>query len=229
MNEVDLTISVVRKEAGPLRLVATLTLAAALSGLALASVYQVTKPIIDANDAAALRTAVLQVVPGAASLQRVASVDGTLTAVADGAVAPGPVVYGAYDETGRFLGYAIEGSGPGFQDTIRLLYGYDPAQRRVIGLAVLDSRETPGLGDKIWKDDAFVGNFGALAVAPSIVVVKDGRDDDNEVDAITGATISSKAVVQIINEANETWSPTLDSEPPPPLAPPVSDTVEEQP
>jgi electron transport complex protein RnfG len=89
---------------------------------------------------------------------------------------------------------------------------------------ILSSRETPGLGDKIFKDAEFVGNFGDLATGPEIVVVKDGRDTENEVDAITGATISSKAVVRIINEANAFWVeklPAPGAEPPAPAAAPA--------
>jgi electron transport complex protein RnfG len=72
-------------------------------------------------------------------------------------------------------------------------------------MEVLESRETPGLGDKIIKDTDFVGNFRNLAVDPTVVVVKAGRTSDNEVDAISGATISSQAVVKIINMSNERW------------------------
>lgn len=216
MNEVELTISAGRKEPGSLRLVLTLAVAGMLSGLAVAGAYQITKPIIDANNARALRAAVFTVVPGSAQLQRLALRDGRLVPVGEDEQVAEPVLYGAYDEAGRFLGYAIDGSGPGFQDIIHLLYGYDPQTQRVIGMEVLESRETPGLGDKIYKDEDFVANFSSLAVAPLITVVKDGAGADNEVDAITGATISSKAVVKIINEANERWLDALPPETPPP-------------
>ncbi len=65
-------------------------------------------------------------------------------------------------------------------------------------MEILDSRETPGLGDKIYKDAAFVANFASLSVDPEIVAVKKGnKSAPNQIDAITGATISSKAVVKI--------------------------------
>ena len=55
-------------------------------------------------------------------------------------------------------------------------------------------------------DRAFVDGFRALAVAPEIQAVKKGRGGaPHQIDAITGATISSKAVVRIINQANERW------------------------
>lgn len=185
-----------------LRLVATLTIAGLLSGLVLATAYEVTLPTIEANAAAALRAAVFEVVPGTASMQKLVLV-GDRFVLADGSEARGAVaVYAGYDRDGRFVGWAIPGEGPGFQDTIRLIYGYDPERRLVVGMQVLESRETPGLGDKIFKD-AFAGEFHGLAVAPEIRVVKHGTDSaPNEVDGISGATISSKAVVRILNERN---------------------------
>jgi electron transport complex protein RnfG len=81
-------------------------------------------------------------------------------------------------------------------------------------MEILDSRETPGLGDKIYKDAAFVANFASLSVDPEIVAVKKGnKSAPNQIDAITGATISSKAVVKIINTANALWLPRLEAAP----------------
>jgi electron transport complex protein RnfG len=212
MTEVDLTISAGRREPSPLRLVATLTAAAFCSGFVLAGVYQVTKPMIDENKAQRLREGVLLVVPGSSQLLKLALRDDELVPVAGDEVVTEPTIHAAYDDQGGFVGWAISGAAPGFQDTIGVLYGYDPARKLVTGMYVLESRETPGLGDKIYKDADFVANFEELSVEPEIVVVKDGRDADNEVDAITGATISSKAVVRIVNESNARWLPLL---PPP--------------
>ena len=106
--------------------------------------------------------------------------------------------------TGRWSATPIPGEGAGFQDTITLIYGYDPSRRVIVGMQVLDSRETPGLGDKIITDDEFLANFEALAVEPSIVAVKKGKKaEPNEVDCITGATISSEAVVTILNQSSQ--------------------------
>jgi electron transport complex protein RnfG len=217
MSDVELTISAGRKEPSPFRLVMTLAVAAFCSGFVLAGVYQVTKPMIDANKAERLRQGVFQVVPGSSLLQKLALRDGELVAVTEDEVVTDPTVHAAYDEQRNFVGWAISGDAPGFQDTVAVLYGYDPHRRVVTGMYVLESRETPGLGDKIFKDEDFVANFEALAVEPEIVLVKDGRDADNEVDAITGATISSRTVVKIINEANQQWLPLL---PPPESIPP---------
>lgn len=214
-------------EPGPLRLVSTLTVAGFLAGVLLATTYEVTLPTITANAAAALRAAVFQVVPGTTSMQKLV-LQGERFVLADdgkGGNTPGSAtaVYAAYGKDGAFLGYAIPAEGPGFQDTIKLLYGYDAGKQRIVGMRVLESRETPGLGDKIVKDQAFVAEFLALAVSPEIKVVKHGSGSaPHEVDGITGATISSKAVVRILNVANQSLLaklPAAGEVPPAPKAP----------
>ena len=194
-----------RNEPSSLRLVATLGLAGLLSGLIIVSVYEATLPAIEAYKAKVLREAVFKVLPGVERMQRMVYADGKLVA-SEGSANDDDALFAGYAADGALVGYAIPTAGPGFQDIIRVLYGYLPDQRQVSGMEVLESRETPGLGDKIYKDLAFVANFDALAVDPEIVAVKKGtKTQPNQVDAITGATISSKAVVRIINEANRRW------------------------
>jgi electron transport complex protein RnfG len=142
--------------------------------------------------------------------------DGTRVIIKQDGKDDSNTLYAGYDANDRFVGYAIASEGPGFQDTIRLLYGYQPGGRKVVGMEILESRETPGLGDKIYKDAAFVANFHDLAIDPQIVAVKKGtKAGSNEIDAITGATISSKAVVRVINEGNGRWLERLPASPPP--------------
>lgn len=215
MSNVDLTISAKderRPEPSSARLVFTLALAALLSGLLLSLVHEMTAPVIAANQRAFLEKAAYQVVPGSETLQRFFYVDGEFIPAEQ---APTDMtserkeIYAAYDGNNQFLGWAIRHQGNGFQDVIGLLFGYDPARDMVTGMAVLVSRETPGLGDKIYKDADFVAQFGALATQPRIVLVKEAADQPNEVHAITGATISCRAVVNIINSALEAWRPLL--------------------
>jgi electron transport complex protein RnfG len=202
---------------GSLRLVLTLAVAGLISGIAIIGIYEGTLPTITANKARELREAVFKVLPGVSQMQPLVFRDGQLVATAEPS-ADESVVYGGYDDDGLFVGYAIPGAGPGFQDTIGLLYGFDSRGRQVMGMEVLESRETPGLGDKIYKDLDFVANFDGLSIDPTIVAVKKGtKSRPNEVDTITGATISSKAVVRIINETHTAWSDRLaapGSEPP---------------
>ncbi len=172
-----------------------------MSGLIIVTAFEATLPTITAYKARMLQEAVFKVLPGTVSLQRLAYRDGSLVPIEREAKGE-EMVLGGYDGEGRLIGYAIPGAGPGFQDIIRLLFGYRPEVRQVVGMEILESRETPGLGDKIYKDAAFVANFQSLSIDPEIVTVKKGtRSAQNEIDAITGATISSKAVARIINEA----------------------------
>jgi electron transport complex protein RnfG len=200
-----------------LRLVLTLAIAGLVSGIAIIGIYESTLPTITANKARELREAVFKVLPGVAQMQPLVYRDRKLVVV-NVPDKDEPVIYGGYDDQGEFMGYAMPAAGPGFQDTIAILYGYKPEQKMVVGMEVLESRETPGLGDKIYKDLEFVGGFSALSTEPEIVAVKKGtKSKPNEIDAITGATISSKAIVRIINETHAAWTgqlPAPGSEPP---------------
>ena len=202
------------KRAGPVRLIVTLGVAGLVSGPILVTAYLATQPIILRNQAKALEAAIYRVVPGSTTRKEFIVRDGKLV---PGSNSPGGsqsenVVYGAYDSSGKLLGYAIPGEGPGFQDTISLIYGYDPHDKKIIGLEILESRETPGLGDKITKDPKFHENFDSLSVEPKVVAVKHGtKTAPNEVDSISGATISSKAVVSIIQKENARFLSVLNS------------------
>ena len=187
------------------RLVTTLSVAGLLSGLIIVSVFEATLPTINAYKARVQREAVFKVLPGISRFERLVYRDGRLAAVTKEETGQ-EYVFAGYDDQDQLVGYAIPSAGPGFQDTIRLLYGYLPQARKVVGMEILESRETPGLGDKIYKDAAFVANFADLSIDPEIVTVKKGKKSaPNQVDAITGATISSKAVVRIIQQANGRW------------------------
>jgi Na+-translocating ferredoxin:NAD+ oxidoreductase subunit G len=196
-----------------LRLMGTLGIAGLIAGMLLVGVYEGTLPIIEENDRIALREAVKTVVPGSTRMQKLVRGPDGLAPASETDKAPG--VFAAYDEEGGFRGYAIAGEGAGFQDVIKLIYGFDPRTNTLTGMFVLESRETPGLGDKIYKDMAFVRAFEGLSPVPEIVPVKPGATSAaNEIDTITGATISAKAVVKIINTAHRSWVEALPPNPP---------------
>jgi electron transport complex protein RnfG len=201
----------------PFRLVATLSAAGLAAGLVLVGVYLPTKPLIERHRAAAMRAAVLQVLPGTERISALVARDGELVPHEDssGVVATGEGVFAGFSGDGSLIGYAVPADGPGYMDTVSLIYGIDPERRLVLGMQVLDSRETPGLGDKIIYDERFHENFEALAVEPEIEPVKRGdKTQPNQVDCITGATISSEAVVSILNRSWQQWLPTLEASDP---------------
>ena len=200
------------KEPGSTKLALSVAFAGLISGLAIISIYEATLPTITANKAEELRQAVFRVLPGVHKMQLL-EYSGDKLIVNPDADRKAEIVYGGYDKQGQLIGYAIPHAGPGFQDTISVLYGYQPSRRKVVGMWILDSRETPGLGDKIYKDAEFVANFDNLSADPEIKTMKKGtKSAPNEIDAITGATISAKAVARIINEAHAVWK---DRFPPP--------------
>ena len=189
-----------------------------LCGLLIVTVFQVTRPIIERNKAEALQRAIFQVLPSArAGTTFRLSEDGGVE-VLEGDQAGGARVHAGYDEEGRLVGFAVEAQGMGYQDVIRILYGYSPSDDAVIGIRVLESKETPGLGDKIETDAGFLENFRKLDVsltgdgriANPIVTVKHGtKQHPWQVDGITGATISSKAIGDILRQSTDWWIPRL--------------------
>jgi electron transport complex protein RnfG len=188
--------------------------------LLIVSVYQLTGPIIARNRAEALQAAIFQVLPEARSSRTVRGAPGARFDAVDGeAQARTPLVHAGYDEGGRVVGLALEAEGMGYQDVIRILYGYAFERDAVVGIQVLESRETPGLGDKIATDPAFLGNFehldvsldeaGATPLHPIESVKHGDKQHPWQVDGITGATISSVAIATILRNSTAWWIPRL--------------------
>lgn len=191
-----------------------------LCALLIVLTFQATLPVITRNKAIALERAVFNVLPGATEQRAFAlTADNRLQPASTDATGR---LYAGYDANGALVGVAVEAAGQGFQETIRLLYGYAPDRQQVVGMEVLESRETPGLGDKIIKDPAFLANFAALDVALNdagtglrhrVEAVKKGHKTQPwQVDGITGATISAKAVADIIDASAGRLLPVLASQ-----------------
>ena len=102
---------------------------------------------------------------------------------------------------------------------MRILYGYDPVRQVITGIGVISMRETPGIGDKILTDADFLRNFTAVDVhlttdlqslANAVKTVKHGtKSSPWQIDAIAGATVTSKAIGRGINESARTLLPRL--------------------
>jgi Na+-translocating ferredoxin:NAD+ oxidoreductase subunit G len=193
------------------RLLATLGGAGALAGFLIVVVYQLTLPAVEANRAARLDAAVHQVLLGLDRYETLYLHQGTLVATPPAGVDARGLerVYAGFDAGGRRVGFAISAAPPGFQDAISLLFGFDPSGRKTLGLAILGSRETPGLGDKI-EGETFLSRFRA-ALTPITAVKSGAKENPNDVEMITGATISSRAVIAGINAGVERWTPILDA------------------
>lgn len=191
------------------RLVATIALGGALAGALVAYIYERTLPAIQRYADARIEGAVREVLAGPARLDTLYLVGEALSRTPPAGVALRETTkaYLGYDGSGSRIGVAVEAGAPGFADEIRLMVGFNPATSALTGYAVLSQKETPGLGDKIEKDTAFLGRFHGK-VAP-LSGTKNSSTDPSQVQTITGATISSRAVIRIINEAVARWQPRL--------------------
>lgn len=163
-----------------------LLLAVVLSG-SLALVDASLQPRIDANQQDRLRRAVLEVVAEGQSSQKEEDLSEFGT------------VYRVLGNQQQLVGWAVEAETMGFVDKIRMIIGLSADGRTITGLSILDSRETPGLGDEI-KSEGWRKKFVGQPADAALEVVKPGQTADYPIDAITGATISSKAVTQGINQ-----------------------------
>lgn len=101
---------------------------------------------------------------------------------------------------GDLKGWVVKTNGQGYADTIELLVGLSADLGTITGLFVLDQKETPGLGNKI-VTDAWRSQFIDAPADRSLEVVKTGASRPGEIDAVTGATISSRSVSAMINTA----------------------------
>ena len=166
-----------------LRLAVTLFLIAAVVAGALAGVNAVTAPVIEKLNAEKTQKAIETVLPG--------GFDEQITDYADATGLVSKVYKGQN-------GYALEVTPGGFDNTITMMVGVD-FEGKVLGISIVSHTETAGLGavaaENTSKGEAFRGQF--VGTSGSVSVTKDG----GELDAITGATITSRAICAGVNAA----------------------------
>jgi electron transport complex protein RnfG len=204
-----------------LAMVRTLGLVSVICGVIIVGVYQYTLPAVNANKKLALERQVFKVIPNAKKVVTYYATESGIV-VAEGQEHPpaqAVIFYAVYDGTNRLAGIAAEASSAGYADQVRVLYAYDVEKQVITGIGVVSMRETPGIGDKILTDTAFLQNFTALDVhltadlqslANAVRTVKHGtKSNPWQIDAIAGATVTSKAVGRGINESAQTLLPRL--------------------
>jgi len=119
--------------------------------------------------------------------------------------------FAGYDGSGKFLGVAIEASDRGYADVISAMYAYNPSKKIITGFQVVDMRETPGLGNRIGSDPKFAENFEELDATHPIKTVKHGtKQNPWEIDAISGATLSSRAVGRMLQKSVQEMKPIIE-------------------
>jgi H+/Na+-translocating ferredoxin:NAD+ oxidoreductase subunit G len=105
----------------------------------------------------------------------------------------------ALNADGQCVGWAFIAEGAGFADKIRLVLAVDAKFEKLAGFGVLSSNETPGFGDKIKNDFFRIQFIGAPTDVLELFKIGDATIIDSRIVAISGATVSSEAVVKILN------------------------------
>lgn len=207
----------------PVMLVAVLGLVCVLAAVGLGLVAGATHERIEAEVEKAGRDALTRVHPDATRFQDRTARVGNDTLV----------YYEAYDKDGALIGYACEGHATGYSSTIKLTVGLDPELTTITGVRITSQQETPGLGANcvkggtqkyIWQIfSSSTGASSSSAAASSSsngahaaadwqgqfgqrsldLFVREGKSYYG-VDALSGATITTNAVVRAIQDAVET-------------------------
>ncbi|MEO8500037.1 MAG: RnfABCDGE type electron transport complex subunit G [Vicinamibacteria bacterium] len=191
------------------RLLMTLAFGGAFAGLLIATVYEKTLPAIEKYADAKIEGAVNDVLGQPARIETLYLVGDKLSRTPPKGVELRQVTkaYVGFNERDVRMGVAVEAAEPGFADEVRLMIGFDPQTGTLSGFSILSQKETPGLGDKIEKDGSFRERFKGKS-AP-VKGTKNVTTDAGLVQTITGATISSRTVIQVINHAVALWQPRL--------------------
>lgn len=116
--------------------------------------------------------------------------------------------YKALDESGNLIGYAISSASRGYGGDVKVMTGINAENGSVIAINVYDnSGETPGLGINT-SGEKFTSQFAGLSSGTGVTVDKDaGKNPDSvAVDSVTGSTISSRAVVDAVNQAFDAYN-----------------------
>ena len=174
-----------------------------VAGLALSAVNEITKAPIAKAEQQAKMDAYNTVLPNA-SFEEPDNKQTLLNESASALDAAGlskcsvDDLYFAYDESGKKIGCVMSATSPsGYGGDIKVAIGISYETNQITGFSVLSNSETAGLGAKCTEDD-FTAQFAGKS-ATKLEYVKGGGD--TQIDAISGATITTNAVTEAVNSA----------------------------
>jgi RnfABCDGE-type electron transport complex G subunit len=183
-----------------------------VTAVGVGATYVTTKERIRQKEEARRMEAILTALPG---------LEGQPQEVTPPEVAPEAKVFKGLDKDQKLIGYAAMGQAQGYSSTIKTMVGLSPDMEKILAIKVLAQSETPGLGTRVieiastktlWK--LLVGGGETVAAEPTtpwfqeqfkakalnqLTVVREA--DPTKIQAITGATISTKAVVASVEDA----------------------------
>lgn len=154
----------------------------AIASAVLASVNKVTAPVIVENERIAQEKAMKAVLPGATEFEEI-----------EINTSKGSTVSEVYRSD---AGFAVKVAPKGYGGPISMIVGVDN-DLKVTGVEIISQSETAGLGTKC-TDPSFLNQY--IGKQENIVIARNGAKD-NEIDAVSGATRTSKAVTRGVNEA----------------------------
>lgn len=169
-----------------IHMIAALTIIGVIAGGLLSKVNDWAEPLIAANKKSETEKGIFLVQPDGKFYEQINTT--------------GLEIYKVLDDKKNPIGYSLAYEGNGFQGKIRLMVGLTNDLNKITAIEILEQVETPGLGTKV-TEEPFKNQFKGLQTFPKINWVK-GKPPEkpNEIQTITGATISSKSVVAIIND-----------------------------
>lgn len=175
-------------------------LLASFFGASLAGIQLTLSPKIEANKLNETLEKVPELILGAEAAQALTTENRQMD-INRQYIEAGNKIYSVFQAKtdGKTDGWVVKASGQGYADRIELLVGVDAKAETITGLFVLDQKETPGLGNKI-MEPAWRSQFNNKPTLQQMTAVKTKASAANEINAITGATISSKAVCDIVNQ-----------------------------
>ncbi len=192
--------------ASMLRPAVKLTLITLLAGVGLAAVFNLTKDTISEQKLQKQIDSYLEVLPGATEIEEndalkaaVASLEGKNYGTSFGKIKINDAVQGL-DGSGSEVGYAVNvTTGDGFDGNITMTIGL-AADGTVKGISFTEINETAGMGMRC-KDPEFKDQFTGRKVESFLLNKSGDSSGENEIDSVSGASISSQAVVNAVNAA----------------------------
>ncbi len=170
-----------------LNMLVVLSVICGISGFALSYLKKTTAPIIEEQ--------VLTYVQGPA-IKRVypAATNDPIAGRKSFKLENRSIIVFPYMDGAKLLGVAIEGKGKGFGGDIGVVVGFNMTNDSLLGIGVTEMRETPGLGTKV-ADAKFSGQFSGKSLDVEL------KAKGGNIDAISGATISSAGTVAAVQNA----------------------------
>ncbi|WMJ80817.1 RnfABCDGE type electron transport complex subunit G [Clostridium sp. MB40-C1] len=177
----------------------------AIAGLVLGWAHKITLEPIKQQDIKTNNTAMKEVLPSANDFKKIASDNPQPGESFDIKLDPNSGVKEVNKADGA--GYAIKVGTKGYGGEILMMVGIGE-DGKIGGIKILSHTETPGLGAKA-PEPEFAKQYEKKSIDKPLEVVKGTASGDNQISAITGATITSKAVTDGVNHAVEFYNKEL--------------------